>query len=141
VQYTSRGGDVNAKFDVGGFEAFASYYAGKGMGTTGLFILADDGLGNARKSNGFLIQGTYKVIPALKLGVNYGVSRLSFANAADATSVPDLLKSNEKITLGAYYSLTKNLTLLTELSDVWTQAHNGNENKSVNGNVGAFLAF
>jgi hypothetical protein len=75
------------------------------------------------------------------LGVNYGVSKLSYANAADATAVPTLLNSNNKVTAGAYYSLTKNLTLLTELSDVWTTAHDGGENKSINGNVGAFLSF
>jgi predicted porin len=87
-----------------------------------------------------LLQGTY-TLGKLKLGLNYGVSKLSFANSADATAVPDLLDSNNKVTAGAYYSLTKNLTLLTEVSDVWTKAHDGGENKSVNGNVGAFLSF
>ena len=140
AQYTSTAGDVFVKFDVAGFELDASYYHGKGLGTTGLFILADDGLGNARKSDGYLLQGTYK-LGALKLGVNYGVSKLSYANAADATAVPNLLESNNKVTAGAYYALTKNLTLLTEVSDVWTKAHDGGENKSINGNVGAFLAF
>jgi hypothetical protein len=77
----------------------------------------------------------------LKLGVNYGVSKLQYANYQDSLAVPDLLDSNNKVTAGAYYSLTKNLTLLAELSDVWTKAHDGGENKSVNGNVGAFLSF
>jgi predicted porin len=140
AQYSSSAADVFAKFDYAGFEVDASYYHGKGLGTTGLFFLADDGYGNARKSDGYLLQGTYK-LGALKLGVNYGVSKLSFANAADATAVPNLLDSNNKVTAGAYYSLTKNLTVLAELSDVWTKAHDGGENKSVNGNVGAFLSF
>jgi predicted porin len=139
-QYTSNGADVFVKFDVAGFEFDASYYDGKGMGTTGLFVLADDGFGDARKSDGYLIQGTYK-FGKLKLGVNYGVSKLDFANAADETAVPDLLKENSKVTGGAYYSLTKNLTLLGEVSGVKTQAHNGNENKSTDANVGAFLSF
>ncbi|MDP8986130.1 MAG: porin [Pseudomonadota bacterium] len=140
VQYTSNGADVFVKFDAAGFEVDASYYRGKGLGTTGLFLLADDGHGNARTSSGYLLQGTYKV-GALKVGLNYGVSKLQYANAADAAAVPTLLDSNNKVTGGAYYSLTKNLTLLGELSDVWTKAHNGGENKSVNGNVGAFLSF
>jgi predicted porin len=140
IQYTSRGADANVKFDVAGFEFFGSYYTGLGIGTTGLFFLSDDGHGNARKSDGYLAQGTYK-IGAVKFGVNYGVSRLSYANAADAIAVPDLLDSNRKVTAGVYYSLTKNLTLLTEISDVLTKAHDGNENKSANGNVGAFLSF
>jgi predicted porin len=140
VQYTSLGGDVNVKFDVDAFEFFGSYYAGKGMGTTGYFILSDDGFGHARKSDGYLVQATYK-LGLLKLGVNYGISRLRFANAADLAAIPDLLDSNRKVTAGAYYSLTKNLTILAELSDVLTKAHNGNENKSADGNFGAFLSF
>jgi hypothetical protein len=139
-QYTSSGGDVFLKFDVADFEIDASYYYGKGMGTTGLFFYADDGFGNARKSDGYLLQGTYK-IGALKLGANWGVSKLQFANYADSIGTPALLDSNNKVTLGAYYSLTKNLTLLAEASDVWSKAHDGGENKSVNGNVGAFLSF
>jgi hypothetical protein len=140
AQYTSSAADVFVKFDIAAFEVDASYYHGKGLGTTGLFFLADDGLGNARKSDGYLLQATYKLGPA-KFGLNYGVSKLSYANLADSFGVPDLLDSNNKVTAGLYYSLTKNLTLLTEVSDVWTKAHDGGENKSVNGNIGAFLAF
>jgi len=140
VQYTSAGGDVFVKFDFYGFEVDASYYQGKGLGTTGLFFLSDDGFGNPRKSEGYLLQATYKIAD-LKLGVNYGVSKLEYANYQDSLAIPDLLDSNNKVTAGAYYSLTKNLTLLAEVSDVWTKAHDGGENKSVNGNVGAFLSF
>jgi hypothetical protein len=139
-QYTSTAADVFAKFDVGGFEVDASYYGGKGLGTTGLFFLADDGLGHARKSSGYLLQGTYK-FDKLKVGVNYGVSKLQYANYSDSLTTPTLLDSNNKVTVGAYYSLTKNLTILAEASDVWTKAHDGGENKSVNGNFGAFLSF
>ena len=139
-QYNSTGGDIFAKFDVAGFEADVSYYYGKGMGTTGLYILSGDAQGNARKSDGYLIQGTY-TIGAVKFGVNYGVSKLDFADAADATAVPNLLDKNSKVTGGVYYSLTKNLTILGEVSAVKTQAHSGNENKSTNGNIGAFMSF
>src|SRR5882757_6156788 len=139
-QFTSSAADVFVKFDMAGLEIDASYYHGKGLGTTGLFFLADDGFGNARSSSGYLLQRTYAFGP-LKLGLNWGVSKLQYANAADATAVPHLLDSNNKVTAGAYYSLTKNLTLLGELSDVWTKAHDGGENKSVNGNIGAFLSF
>jgi len=139
-QYTSTGGDFFAKFSVGGFEADVSGYSGIGMGTTGLFILADDGLGHARKSYGYLLQATYKV-NAVKFGVNYGVSRLDFANGADAAAVPTLLSQNSKVTAGVYYSLTKNLTLLGEVSSVRTYAHDDAENKSTDGNVGAYLSF
>ena len=137
TQYTSVGGDIFAKFDVAGFELDASYYYGKGMGTTGLFILSSDGLGNARKSDGYLIQGTY-TIGAVKMGVNYGVSKLELANTNDD---PFLLRENSKVTGGVYYSLTKNLTILGEVSAAKTQAHNNNSNKSTNANVGAFMSF
>jgi predicted porin len=139
-QYTSSGADAFAKFAVGGFEADVSGYVGKGMGTTGLYFLADDGLGHARKSYGYLLQATYK-INAIKFGVNYGVSRLDFADAADAAAVPNLLAENSKVTGGVYYSLTKNLTLLGEVSAVRTEAHNDAENKSTDANVGAYLSF
>jgi predicted porin len=140
VQYSSTAADVFVKFDMAGFEVDASYYHGKGLGTTGLFFLADDGLGNARTSSGYLLQGTY-AFGQLKLGLNYGVSKLQYANVVDSVNVPHLLDSNNKVTAGAYYSLTKNLTLLGEVSDVWTKAHDGGENKSVNGNIGAFMSF
>jgi predicted porin len=140
AQYTSTAGDAFVQFDYLGFELDASFYHGKGLGTTGLFILADDGFGHPRTSEGYLIQGTYKFGP-LKLGVNYGVSKLDFASAIDAVTTPTLLSGNNKVTAGAYYSLTKNLTLVFEASDVWTVAQYRGENKSVNGNVGAFLSF
>ena len=140
TEYNSTGGDIFAKFNVAGFEVDASYYYGKGMGTTGYYFLSSDGLGHARKSDGYLIQGTY-TFGAVKVGVNYGVSKLDFANAADAAAVPNLLDKNSKVTGGVYYSLTKNLTILGEVSGAKTQAHSGNENKSTNVNFGAFMSF
>jgi len=141
--FQSVGGDVFAKVDIGGLSLMASGYDGKGLGTTGLFFLADDGHGNGRPSNGFLVQATYTV-DQVKFGVNYGVSRLAFANQADRLATPFLLSENAKVTGGVYYNLTKNLTLLGEVSWVQTTAHfdsSLNNNTSVDGNIGAFLAF
>jgi predicted porin len=135
--YNGTGFDVFAKIDVADFEAFGYYYHGSGLGTTALFFLSADAAGNTRDSDGFLVQATYKV-GAVKFGVNYGESKLDLANAADS---PTLVSKNRKVTGGVYYSLTKNLTLLGEISDVQADAHNGNKNKSTNGNVGAFLSF
>ncbi len=140
VQYTGTGGDVFAKFDAGNLELVGSYYTAKGLGTTGLFVLGADSSGDTRKSDGYLLQATYK-FDALKVGVNYGVSQLDYANAADAAAVPNLLDKNSKVTGGLYYSLTKNLTLLGEVSSVKTLAHNGYENKSTDVNAGAYLSF
>jgi predicted porin len=135
--YNGTGFDVFAKIDVEDFEAFAYYYHGSGLGTTGLFIRSADAAGNTRDSDGFLVQATYKV-GQVKFGVNYGESKLDLANAGDS---PTLVSKNRKVTGGVYDSLTKNLTLLAEVTDVKADAHNGNSNKSINFNVGAFLSF
>jgi hypothetical protein len=150
--YQSTGGDVFGKVDFGGLSLMASGYYGRGMGITGLYLLADDGLGDARDSYGYLLQATY-TIDQLKIGVNYGVSRLSFANstdraldfaaAASGAGAP-LVADNNKITGGVYYNLTKNLTLLGEISWAQTFAHFDaglNTNQSVGGNFGVFMAF
>jgi predicted porin len=115
----------------------AYYYNGKGVGTTGLFVLSDDGAGNARDSDGFLAQATY-TLGDTKFGVNYGESKLDLASG-EATS--SLVKKNSKGTVGVYHNLTKNLTLLAEYSDIEAKAHNGLKNDGSNFNVGAFLAF
>jgi predicted porin len=138
--YNGTGFDVFAKIDVQDFEGFAYYYHGSGLGTTGLFIRSADATGNTRDSDGFLVQATYKV-GQVKFGVNYGESKLDVANAADQIANPGLVSKNRKVTGGVYDSLTKNLTLLAEVTEVKADAHNGNTNKSTNFNVGAFLSF
>jgi predicted porin len=135
--YTGTGYDVFAKIDVQDFEAFGYYYHGSGLGTTGLFVLSDDGLGHKRDSDGYMAQVTYKFGP-LKLGVNYGDSRLDKASGEVA---PTLVRSNRKATGGLYYSLTKNLTLLGEYSNVKSEAQNGGTNTANTFNIGAFVGF
>jgi predicted porin len=138
--YTSTGFDVFANYILGSLTLTGSYYNGSGMGTTALFVLSDDGNGNERDSDGYLLQAKY-AIGDTALGVNYGVSNLDFANAADQVATPNLVEKNSKITVGVYHSLTPNLTLLAEFSDVETEAHNGASNESSNFNIGAFLSF
>jgi predicted porin len=138
--YTGTGEDVFAKFDMQNLEVFGYYYHAEGLGTTALFNLGAFGLGQRRTSNGYLAQVTYK-IGALKLGANYGESKLDFANAADRTANPTLVSSNRKATVGLYYSLTKNLTLLAEGSRVKSEAHAGGGNDATTINAGAFLSF
>ena len=102
-----------------------------------MFLLASDGLGNERDSDGFLAQVTYK-FGELKLGLNYGESNLDLASGE---AVSNLVETNQKFTVGAYYSLTENLTLLAEFTDTKSEAHNGIENDSSNFNIGAYLSF
>ena len=71
-----------------------------------------------------------------KLGVNYGDSKLDKASGDD----PNLVTDNKKATVGVYYSLTKNLMLLGEVSRTKSESDAGS-NDATTVNVGAFLGF
>jgi hypothetical protein len=151
--YNGVGGDLFAKLDLQGLEVIGYVYSAKGLGTTALF---DGGafdapgveLGETRKSYGYFGQVTYQLGP-VKLGYNHGDSRLDFADSIDALANPTLVRSNRKDTGGVYYSLTKNLLLLGELSYVkdvsaspgCTALTNCGTNHATTFNVGAFLKF
>jgi hypothetical protein len=147
VSYDGVGFDFGGKYDIpGGFQVAAWGYYGKGLGTTGLFNLgavADPTTGAAygetRKSYGALAQVTYKLPETnLKLGFNYGTSRLS---RADNEINNTLLHLNDKFTLGVYDQLTPNLMLLAEGTSMWSRNQVGDENKAWVANVGAFVSF
>jgi predicted porin len=135
--FDSHAFDVGGKVKAGPAEFMAYYYNGKGVGTTGLFFNASDGLGHERDSDGFLAQVTY-TIAKTKLGLNYGESNLDLAGGEVN---PTLVKKNSKYTFGVYQSMTDNLMLLAEFSDIRAKAQNGVENKAQTFNVGAFLKF
>jgi predicted porin len=137
--YTGNAVDVFVKLDVSDLEVFGYYYHGTGVGTTALFLLGAY-QGQTRKSDGFLVQGTYK-FGALKIGLQYGESKLDYANATDQAANPFLVSKNKKGTVGLYYSLTENLTLLAEGSDVKSDAHVGGNNSATTINAGAFFKF
>lgn len=68
------------------------------------------------------------------------------ASAVLARTIPreapcTLVQTNQKYTVGVYHSLTENLTLLAEFTDVKAEAHDGLENDSSNFNIGAYLSF
>lgn len=142
--YNSWALDFGGKFDFSGFEVMSWYYYGKGVGTTGLYVLSNDALGNPRTSQGFLAQVTY-TISALKLGVNYGQSRLARTSEEFAPALlvgtSTLVEKNDKWTGGVYYNLTDNLTVLTELTRLTSVNQAAQSNSSTTFNVGAFLKF
>lgn len=142
--YTGNGVDFFAKLDIQSLEVIGYYYHASGLGTTALFNLGafSDGTysGVTRTSDGYLAQITYK-FDALKAGVQYGRSNLETANAADAAANPGLVASNRKGTIGLYYSLTKNLTLLLEGSETKSYAQSGGSNSATTVNAGAYLSF
>jgi len=133
--YTGTAVDGGVKLDVAGFEGVLYGYTGKGVGTTGLYYLATSALGDKRKSDGGYIQATYK-LDKLKLGVSYGISDLKLADDETAFEtgacnaaffVPGcLVKRNKSAVVGAYYSLTKRVTLVGEFIDTKADAWNGN---------------
>lgn len=135
--FRSHGWDAGGKVMLYGFEVLGWYYNGKGMGTTALFLFGATPLSQERDSDGFLAQATYK-FHDLKVGVNYGRSNLDLASGELPS---DLVRRNEKYTAGVYYSLTENLTLIGEYSDIKARSHNNIENKSNNFNIGAYLSF
>jgi len=138
--YNSWAVDFGGKYDIAGFEVAGWYYVGKGVGTTGLFVNSNDSLGNARDSNGFLAQVTYK-INSTKFGLNYGRSILDAASGDVGIARADLVEKNDKVTVGVYQDLTANLLLLFEFSRLTSQNQAGQENTSRNANIGAFLKF
>lgn len=140
AEFDTRAFDVGGKFSAGPLEVLAWYYNAKGMGTTAFLFDATDGVGGERDSDGFIAQVTYKIADT-KLGLNYGESNLDLADGDGPESVSTIVEKNSKVTFGVYHSLTPNLTLLGEYSDVQSEAHNGNENSSSNFNIGAFLSF
>ena len=74
--------DGGVKIDVAGFEAVVYGYYGKGVGTTGLYILATSAGGQLRESDGGYAQLTYK-IDRLKIGASYGISQLKLARTSE----------------------------------------------------------
>jgi predicted porin len=138
--YNSWAVDFGGKYDIAGFEVAGWYYVGKGVGTTGLFVNSNDPFGNARDSNGFLAQATYKWM-STKFGINYGQSVLKAAGGDAGIARAELVEKNDKFTLGVYHDLTANLLLLTEFSRLESQNQAGQKNTSRNVNIGAFLKF
>jgi predicted porin len=143
TSFTGTGFDAGIKLDVAGFEAVVYGYSGKGLGTTGLFILPVSEDGQKRDSSGGYVQASYK-IDRLKFGASYGVSRLKLASNSDedvSRLASDLLKSNSSAVGGIYFSLTKSVTLVGEVIDTKAKAWNGNSAKETTYALGGIIFF
>jgi predicted porin len=114
-------------------------YSGDGVGTTGMLSDGFDDTGASRDSDGGYIQATYVIPMGTKLGISYGVSNLD-DNAADAGD--NLVKKNDRITVGAYHPLTKHLNLVAEYSQVESDSHAAVSSQQTDiFSVGAILFF
>ncbi len=136
--YTVTAGDVGVNLNANGFGATAYYYKGEGAGSTFLGINGISSTGLKRDSEGGYVQLTYVLPSKTKVGVSYGESKLD-AVAGDAST--NLLRQNERYTVGAYHPLTKHLNLVAEYNRVESQAHSGATNKSDTISTGAILFF
>jgi len=140
TSYNGAGVDGGVKIGVAGFEGVLYGYTGKGIGTTGLFILPTSASGEKRKSDGGYVQASYK-FDKLKVGVSYGISNLKLASDEVADSTNELLKRNSSVVGGLYYSLTKSVTLVGEFMNTKAKAWNGNSAKENTYAVGGILFF
>jgi hypothetical protein len=141
TSFSGTGFDGGVKVDAAGFEGVLYGYAGKGVGTTGLFILATSASGDTRKSDGGYVQASYK-FDKLKVGLSYGISDLKLADDEKAfESTSTLLKRNASGVVGLYYSLTKSVTLVGEYIDTKSTAWGGDEAKEKDYAIGGIVFF
>lgn len=128
--FTMTAGEIGAEYRIGGLSLIGNVQAGRGIG-----ILTDGDQGNARGIN-YLLQGTYAVTPKLKLGLSGGISRNrdNFASTGH-------LKSNSDVTAGAYYSLTKSVTVDLEFSQTRSKDFTGDAARMNGVSFGGVLFF
>ncbi len=126
--FTMNGVELGGSFSVAGFGLLANAQTGKGLG-----VLSDGDSGPRNQTNLF-VQGSYQATPKLKLGVNWGESRLRDGTGTD-------LHSNSNLTAGLYFGLTKNLTLTAELSHTQSKDVAGDTAKLDGVAAGAILFF
>ena len=138
--FNGTGVDGGVKLDAGGFEAVLYGYYGKGLGTTGFFILATTDTGQTRKSDGGYLQATYK-LDKWKFGLSYGLSELKLGDGDGPAAGSLLVKRNGSAVGGVYYSLTKSITLVGEIIDSKSQAWNGNSATEKDLALGGILFF
>jgi len=139
-EYTAWVGDIGATVSAAGFGLTGYYYNGEGAGTTILFDNGATSTGLKRDSDGGYVQATYTLPIKTKVGVAYGISNLDLATGEVAAS-SDLVKENERWTVGAYHPLTKHLNLVAEYNNVTSKSHRNNKNESDSVSLGAILFF
>ena len=128
ADFTMSGVEVGGSYSLGAFSVLANLQSGKGLG-----VLADGDNGD-QKQTATLVQATFQATPKVKLGVNYGITRLK------DTAGP-ALKDNSNVTGGLYYGLTKSVTLVGETSQTKSKAANGASAKMTGLALGAILFF
>lgn len=142
--YTATGYELGAKAGYGNFEAVAYGFKGKGLGLSTIgaqFFGGSDGHGNKTDSQGYFLQGTYKM-GATKIGLNYGENKDKGGFALTGASPLDSIK-NKAYTLGVYHSLNKFITLVGEVNNekVSNAADSNFDNKNRTISMGGLIFF
>lgn len=127
--YTMSAGEVGGSFSTGPVSLVANYQGGKGVG-----ILADGDQGNVKGKN-FLLQGTVQAAEKIKVGLGYGKSK------NDSAAAGSDLRSNENVTGGVYYSLTKSITLVGEVGQTKSKGFSGATAKQNSFALGGIFFF
>ena len=126
--FTMNGVEIGGSAQAGGFGLLVNVQSGKGLG-----VLSDGDTG-PRKQTNYLVQGTFQATPKLKLGLNWGESRLQDGAGTD-------LRTNSNLTGGLYFGITKSLTLTGELSHTASRSVAGETAKLDGAALGAILFF
>ena len=143
--------DVGFKLAYHGFDLVGYYYDGEGIGTTGFLLQGFDSTGDERDSDGWYLQGRYKMPTGTLLGVSYGESnlddtdydkaRLAAAVTAGTPADYGLLDSNESVVVGLYHPIGEALNLVLEYTETEAEAHNGNKSDEEVLAIGAIMFF
>lgn len=126
--FTMSGVELGGSASVAGFGLLVNLQSGKGLG-----VLADGDAGDLKQTN-LLLQGTYQLTPALKLGLSHGRSRIKDGAGTD-------LRDNSNLTGGGYYKLTDSVTLVGELSRTESKTFAGEKARMSGVALGAILFF
>ena len=142
--FNATGFEVGAKASFGNFEALAYGFKGNGLGlsTVGAqFFGGSNGAGNKTDSQGYFLQGTYKMGDT-KFGVNYGENRDRNGFVLTGASALNEIK-NRAYTVGVYHSLNKFITLVGEYNEERvTNVNDTNfDNKNRTFSVGGLMFF
>lgn len=130
ADFTMAAGEIGASYTINRFSLLGNVQGGRGIG-----VLTDGDQGNATGMN-YLLQGTFQATPKLKLGLSGGVSK----NRKDLANTGDF-KSNTNVTAGAYYALTRSVTLVFELSQTRSKDYLGNSEHMNGVDAGGIVFF
>ena len=154
------GYDIGAKWGYGSFDVVGYYYDGEGIGTTSFLLDGIDAMGDERDSDGWYIQGRYRLPTGTLLGASFGESSLDETDYdrtqrnADAMGLAarriidptanleyNLIDTNESWILGLYHPVGEALNLVLEYTDTEAESHSGITNEESTLAIGAIMFF